>query len=351
VTRADVARFAGVSTAVVSYVVSGGRPVAQPTAARVREAIDILGYRPNGSARALRKGITETLGLILSDSSNPYFAEFAREIEIAASQRGYALMMANSHGDEVVETRLFDEFIGRRVDGLLVGTVGSRPDLYAIRRSGVPAVWIDCPEPVPGYASLGADSFAGASRAVSHLIQRHGHRRVGLVIGEAEQGPADARERGWRHALLNDGLVQGPIAHGPWTRQGGLAAGHELLAAPEPPTAIFASSDLQGIGVLRAAHERALRIPEDLAVVSFDGTTESEFCWPPLTTVRQPVCEMAHAAVEIVLNRPIAPSYRRFEADLLLRQSCGCGPESTDRLGSSKASGADQRTTATGHFA
>lgn len=98
-TRADVARFAGVSTAVVSYVVSGGRPVAPRTAARVREAVDILGYRPNLSARALRKGSTEMLGLILSDSTNPYFAEFAREIEIVAAERGYALLTANAHGD------------------------------------------------------------------------------------------------------------------------------------------------------------------------------------------------------------------------------------------------------------
>lgn len=337
-TRADVARFAGVSTAVVSYVVSGGRPVAPRTAARVREAVDILGYRPNLSARALRKGSTEMLGLILSDSTNPYFAEFAREIEIVAAERGYALLTANAHGDGRVEGRLASDLLGRRVDGLLVGTLDGRPDLFVADQLSVPTVWIDCPGPIPGYASLGTNARAGTQRAISHLIQAHSHRRIGLVIGEAGEASADVREQGWRQALDDADLPTGPIARGSWTRAGGLAAGRELLSAAAPPTAVFASSDLLAIGVLRAAHELGVGIPQDLAVVSFDGTTESEFSWPPLTAVRQPIKEMARAAVEMVLDRQRVPTYHPFEAELVLRQSCGCSAtDAAERAGSSPA--------------
>lgn len=161
-------------------------------------------------------------------------------------------------------------------------------------------------------------------QAISHLIQAHSHRRIGLVIGEAGDASTDVREQGWRQSLDEAALPAGPIARGSWTRAGGLAAGRELLSAAAPPSAVFASSDLQAIGVLRAAHELGVGVPQDLAVVSFDGTTESEFSWPTLTTMRQPIKEMARAAVEIVLDRQAVPRHHPFEADLILRQSCGC---------------------------
>jgi LacI family transcriptional regulator len=325
VTRADVARYAGVSTAVVSYVVNGGpRPVAAATAARVREAVQLLGYRPNVSARALRRGATQMLGLVVSDSTNPFFAEFGQEIEIAAAARGYALMMVNSHGDGGAERRSVEDLVGRQVDGLLVGSIWGRPDLELRHRLSVPTVWIDASGPVPGYPSLGTASLEGSEHAVRHLVEVHGHESVGLVVGTADRPPADPRERGWQQALRAAGLPDGPIARGAWSREGGLEAGRRLLAARNPPPAVFVGSDLQAVGVLRAAHERGLRIPEDLAVVAFDGTKESAFCWPPLSAIRQPVAEMARTAVATVLDPAAPPSYRRFQPELVLRASCGC---------------------------
>ena len=322
VTRADVARYAGVSTAVVSYVInSGPKPVAPATAARVRAAIERLDYQPNRNARALRTGTTEMLGLVLSDSTNPYFVELAATIESVAAKRAHALMVGNSHGDRAAERQLISDLTRRQVDGIMVAIL-ARPDYAAaLHRLTVPIVWLDAAEPVPGYSSLGSDGRQGAALGVSHLVE-HGHTRIGLLIGEL--GTGDTREHGWRETLHAAGLPEGPVAQVSWTREGGLEGGLHLLSAPDRPTAVFASSDLLAVGLLRAARELGLRVPEDVAVVSFDGTKESPFAGPPLTVVRQDIEAMAEKAVALLLDHEPEPSHHSFPTRLVIRQSCGC---------------------------
>ena len=325
-TRANVARYAGVSTAVVSYVINGGpKSVAPHTAARVRNAIDLLNYRPNVNAQALRRGTTEMLGLVLSDPTNPFFTEFAAAIGTAAFVRGHALMIATARGSEDVETRLVEDLVRRQVDGLIVASVFARPDLVIGKvNRNTPTVWIDAPDVIPGYACVRSDSYQGAVTGVQHLAEVHHHRRIGLVVGGVGSPNADPRQRGWQDALSAAGLEPGPFARVEWSREGGYAGGQTLLDLSNPPTAIFASSDLQAIGVLRAAHERGLRVPEDLAVVGFDGTKESEFCWPPLTVVAQPIVKMAEAAVRLVLDDSRPAVYETLPGELVIRRSCGC---------------------------
>jgi LacI family transcriptional regulator len=336
VTRVDVARYAGVSTAVVSYVINGGpKPVAPLTAARVRAAIERLDYRPNGNARALRTGTTEMLGLVLSDSTNPYFVELAAAIEAAAAKRAHALIMGNSHCDRALEQQLISDLTRRQVDGIMVAILAQPAYAADPNRVPVPIVWLDSAEPVPGYSSLGSNGHQGAALGVGHLIQRHGHRSVGLLIGDL--GTGDVREQGWRDTLWAAGLREGPVARVPWTREGGLEGGLQLLAGPDRPTAVFASSDLQAVGLLRAARELGLSVPGDLAIVSFDGTKESEFSSPPLTVVRQNIEAMAQAAVALAVDREPEPSYHPFDTQLVIRQSCGCddpGPQLSDRTAS-----------------
>ena len=324
VTRADVARYAGVSTAVVSYVVNNGpKPVAAQTAARVREAIELLDYRPNVNAQALRRGTTEMLGLILSDATNPFFTELAGAVGRAAHARGYAMMMGSSNGDGETENRLIDDLIRRQVDGLIVASIYQRPTLRAGSTARLPMVWLDNFHDIPGYAGVGPDSHQGARLAVQHLLE-HGHRNIGLIIGIGQGAPIDPREFGWLDTLRRAGISDGSVAHVEWSREGGYAGGLQLLGQPNPPTAIFASSDLQAVGLLHAARELGLRIPEDLAIVAFDGTKESEFSWPPLTVVAQPIQRLAEAAVELLLDGPGNNPHRRFPLDLIIRRSCGC---------------------------
>jgi len=334
VTRTDVARLAGVSSAVVSYVVnSGPRNVAPETRERVLQAIEELGYRPNASARALKRGVSETIGLVISDITNPYFSEYSHAIEEAAAERGLSVIFTNSALAVGPEREVISKMILRGVDGVLLASVLDDPDLDVARAAGIPVVLLDRARPVVGHASVGSN-FREASRiGVEHLIA-HGHRRIGMVTGFTGGATTADREEGWRDALAQAGLEPGPIIRTHFTREGGFDAGTRMLQTELIPTAVYVLSDQQSIGYLNAMHQAGLQLPGDMAVLSFDGTTESKFSWPPLTVMRQPVREMAHAAVELLGKRePGAHVHHSFDSQLVVRRSCGCefGDDRTDQ--------------------
>lgn len=340
VTRDDVARLAGVSSAVVSYVVNGGpKGVSPATEAKVRQAIRTLGYRPNAAARALALGSSEMLAMIVPDAMNPFFASLARAVENAAAERGYTLLIADSQASPSTEHRLIKNFTARRVDGLFICSGLFEPDLRGLEQADIPVVLLNhstdlttaCSPGVArgaesaGVSSVGVAFQEGARMAVEHLIG-HGHKRIGLVMGTNSWGEPDAREVGWRQGIQEAGLIEGPISRVPFTREGGYQAGQELLACVERPSAVFVSSDLQAVGLLCALHEEGLRIPQDLAIFSFDGAPESEYTWPRLSTVAQPLKELAQSALDTLLT-PIpgeGHQAKTFPAELILRASCGC---------------------------
>ena len=323
VTRSDVAKLAGVSSAVVSYVVNNGpRPVADKTAKRVRDAMGKLGYVPNASARALRRGKTETIGLIIGDSLNPFFVQYAFELVTAAAARGKQILIGDSRQSEAIEKGIVDELLSRQVDGLLFASpFASR---YSSELLGVPTVLIDYPGPIPGRLTVGSAAEAGAEALVAHLIS-HGRTRVGLVIGDHGFGNPDPRERGWRNALLAAGLAPGPIVRTSFSREGGYAAAKALLDEDPTLDALFASNDLQAIGALRALNERGVKVPADVAVASFDGTKESEFSWPPLTVAKQQLDLLAAGAIDL-LEESGNEMGKHLQIDTILvrRTSCGC---------------------------
>ncbi|HET7723624.1 MAG TPA: LacI family DNA-binding transcriptional regulator [Propionibacteriaceae bacterium] len=324
-----MAKLAGVSTAVVSYVVNDGpRPVADATAKRVREAMEKLGYVPNASARALRRGKTETIGLVLGDSLNPFFVQYAFELVTAAARKGKQVLIGDARQSEDVERGILDELISRQVDGLLFASPFSNHTIAEIM--GIPTVLIDCPGPIPGKLTVGSAAEAGAQELVAHLAT-HGRQRVGIIIGDHGFGNPDPRERGWRRALADAGLPSGPVARVPFSREGGYAAALALLSQSPRIDALFASNDLQAIGALRAFNESGVRVPEDIAVVSFDGTMESEFSWPPLTVAKQQLDLLAAGAIDL-LETPPSPAGKHLQMDTLLvrRRSCGCEPEEID---------------------
>jgi LacI family transcriptional regulator len=337
VTRNDVARYAGVSTAVVSYVVNGGpKKVAPATEAKVREAIRLLGYRPNAAARALKLGSSETIGLVVPDNSNPFFSLLAHAVEDAAAELGYALVLTNSAGNLAKERRNIRNLAARQVDGVVLSSVLMEPDLADLESADIPAVLLNHSADAPGFNSVGVDLVSGAKSAVEHLIG-HGHTNIALAMGTNTGNYFDGREQGWLQALSEAGLPEGPIVRSPFTRDGGYTAGRRLLASASRPTAIFASSDMQAVGILRALHEAGLSIPDDIAMASFDGSAEAEYSWPPLTTVSQPAREMAEAAVSALIGarRGQEPEHLIFPAKLRVRRSCGCrekltAPETVD---------------------
>lgn len=326
VTRADVARLAGVSTAVVSYVINDGpKRVAPQTEARVRNAVAALRYQPNANARALTTGSPKLLGFIAPDLTNTFFAELGDAIGAAASRRGYDLIVASSHADPELERSITVNLVGRQVDGIIAATVLDAVSLASLPVGGTRRVLVDNSLTAAGVSTVSTDLEEGAHQAVRHLIG-HGYSDIAIVTGRSpDPGRVDARREGWQRALTEAGLVGGAVIETDFTRAGAYHAMRTALGSQKAPRAIFAASDLLAVGVLRALHEAGLRIPEDVALVSFDGSAESDFSWPRLTSLRQPISDIADLAVDGVLGVSSLPqAVQRLRGDLVLRESCGC---------------------------
>ena len=326
-TRGDVAKRAGVSTAVVSYVLNNGpRSVATATKEKVLRAIEELGYSPNAVARALKVRRTNTLGLIVPDIGNPYFAELSKAIEDSAFARGYSLVVGNSSNEPDRERMQIDTFRARQVDGLLLVRTMRHSERVVSRLDGLPTVVLDRIVPGEKLSSVIVDNFGGAYAAVKHLID-HGHRAIACIGGPTGAPLADERVRGWMTAMAEEGLPTKDLSvRGAYSRRGGYELALALLERKERPSAVFASSDLQGVGVLRACYEKGVRVPDDLAVFAFDGTSEAAFTAPPLSVVQQDLSALAESAVSLVLSDLIAasPVHHTAPFELVPRRSCGC---------------------------
>lgn len=327
VTRRDVAQLAGVSDAVVSYVLNGGpRGVSSDKAERVRRAVEKLQYRPNSVARALRLQRSNALGLIIPDAANPFFAELSRAVEEAAYERGYILLVGNSLDSTERERDYVRVFRERQVEGILFVSAAGRFGAVAQDAGGTALIALDRVGSGNSMSSVAVDNRAAAQAVVEHLIG-HGHQRIGCVGGPAELPTSRDRSAGWRAALHSAGLPASPRlrATAPFSRRGGYIATRQLLA--DRPTALFAASEQQAIGSLHALWEAGLRAPDDIALGAFDGTEVAEFTGPPLTVARQPVAEIARRAIDLATAS--APARARHEVvafELVVRRSCGCTP-------------------------
>lgn len=343
VTRDDVARAAGTSPAVVSYVVNNGpRSVAEATRRRVEQAIRETGYRPNGVARALRDRRSRVIGLVVPDSANAFFAGLAQVVENEAYRRGYYLMLGNSAEDGEREAGYVRAFLEQRVVGLVLVSAGSQRRLAAqtataLSSSDAPLVLVHRNHRVKGANVLLVDNEQGARLATSHLIYDHGILQVGCLAGPPGLPLSDERIEGWRSALsaVPSDVADTDVRHSPFNRLRAFEVALDWLQSKAPPRAIFACTDEQAIGVIAAAGRLKLRIPEDLALVSFDGTPNAEYTTPGLTTVEQPLEEIGRRAVDLILKekRHDRRAVERFATRLVVRASCGCGDDSWSLAG------------------
>lgn len=323
VTRADVARYAGVSTAVVSYVLNNGpKPVAPLTRERVLDAVRVLGYRPNAAARALSTGAADMLGLLVNDNRNPFFAELCHALDQASAEMGRSLLIVNSDRTQVTTSEQIRDLISRQIGGLIIADVLTAREQALVDSLGIPAVVIGPFGETDGLRSVGVDFCAGTRESTAHLIG-HGYRDIAFAGSAARY---DERERGWRDAVIEAGLVPGAPLHVPFSYQGGHEAGIRIADADRRPRAVVAASDQIAIGMLAAFGERGIRVPEDVAVVSFDGTVTADFVWPRLTTAVQPLEQMADAAVRALLEPSPPGGHHAFPTHLRIRESCGCSP-------------------------
>jgi LacI family transcriptional regulator len=332
VTRAEVAKEAGTSVAVVSYVINNGpRPVAQATRERVLAAIKKTGYRPNGIARALASGTTRTYGLVVPNIANPFISSMAHALQQEAFADGRVLLLGDSGDDRARELELINNLLHRQVDGLIYTSVDRHPYIDLIQASGTPCVMLDRVEPELNVCSIQVNEQHAARRATRHLIE-HGYRDIAIICGPQEMLNTQDRISGWRLALEEAGLAVRPewIFSTDYTRQGGYDATKQMLAG-ELPRALFATNEQQAFGCLRALSEHGLSAPKDLALVCFNGTLESAFNVPSLTTVRQPVTQMAKKAVEMLKKWDGQPHKYEFDFELEIGESCGCRSLTTSR--------------------
>ncbi|MGW8782624.1 LacI family DNA-binding transcriptional regulator [Streptomyces sp. NPDC055796] len=336
VTRDDVARLAGTSTAVVSYVINNGpRPVAPATRERVLAAIKELGYRPDRVAQAMASRRTDLIGMIVPDARQPFFAEMAHAVEQAAAERGKMVLVGNSDYRDEREVHYLRAFLGMRVSGLILVSQGmSERAASEIEAWDARVVLLhERPEAIDDVAVV-TDDIGGAQLATRHLLE-HGHEYV-ACIGGVENTPsvgdpvADHVE-GWRRAMQESGRsTEGRLFEAPYNRYDAYRVALEVLSGPDRPPAIFCATDDQAIGVLRAARELRIDVPEELAVAGFDDVKEAALTDPPLTTIASDRPAMARAAVDLVLDDAlrVAGSRRerlkQFPSALVIRRSCGC---------------------------
>ncbi|MFS2222855.1 LacI family DNA-binding transcriptional regulator [Pantoea sp. B65] len=326
ITRADVAALAGTSVAVVSYVINNGpRPVAAATRQRVLEAIKQTGYRPNGIARALASGSSKTYGLVVPNISNPFVAAMAHELIQEALKKGMVILLGDAGDDRQRELELIHSLLNRQVDGLFYNSVDRHPYIELIKASGTPLVMLERVDPQLQVSMLRVDERAAARLVTGHLLS-HGYRDVGIISGPQEMLNAQDRVNGWRDAMNSYGLAieANWIFPSPYTREGGYQAACQMLQGDSLPRALFVSNEAQAIGCIRALQEQQIGVPDQLALVCFNGTDQAAFHVPALTCVRQPIQEMAKTAINMLQAWNGEAMLREVSHQLQIGESCGC---------------------------
>lgn len=326
----DVARCAGVSPTTVSYVLNKTRFVSPETEARIRQAIKELNYQPNHVARSLRAKCTMTVGMLVSDIANPFYADIVRGAQDVLSDKHYSLILGNTDETPGRELATLQVLIQKKVDGLIVVATGANIELlHEVSHTGVSIVLVDRQLPGNWLDTVLVDDERGAYEAVRHLLQL-GHRRIGAIVGRIGISTTDNRRRGYEAALHDFGVAVDPtlIQIGHSTIQGGITAARILLDYDPRPTAIFAANNLMTVGALLAIKEQGLCCPKDVAVVGFDDMVWLSAFTPGLTTVAQPSYELGKRAAELLLDRltghqPESPRIVTLPPKLVVRESCG----------------------------
>lgn len=330
VTIRDVAAHAGVSHQTVSRVINGHDAVSPDTRARVQQAIDELGYQPNAIARSMARGRTGMLACIAPNLTDYTFASLIDGAERAARRHDFFLLAAAAP-DETIFAALIEQLVtGRRVEGLIV------INPYADGRhrhlpQNFPVVFAGARPREDAITSVALDDVAAGQMATAHLLQ-HGHRHVALITGPMAEDCSQDRLAGYEAALTAAGQSAQPalIVEGDWSAISGYHAFMELLHAGQRPTAVFAQNDQMAVGVIRAALENGIAVPDQLSVIGVDDIPMASFYTPQLTTLRQDFGEIGQLAAKLLrhaIRRPESHSqHLQLPAQLIVRQSTTNAP-------------------------
>jgi LacI family transcriptional regulator len=324
----EVAEHAQVSVSTVSHVINHTRFVDPETQERVRRAIKLLGYRPNLLARSLRRHETRTIGLLVPDNANPFFAEFARVIEDAGFAEGYSVILCNSDRSETKEETYIDVLLSKQVDGLIVASATERVDLLQrVLDVGVPLVVVDRNLSDLPVSQVLIANEQGGYLAGQYLVEL-GHQRVGCIGGPSDGNPSWGRVLGFTRALAEAGLALAPeaLVSGDFRYTSGETSMRTLLERDLGLTAVFATNDLMALGAMFTLRQAGLQIPDDISVIGFDNILQTSIMVPPLTTVEQSVNDLGQIAIRLlldqILKRTAEPTCLTIPTRLVVRESC-----------------------------
>jgi LacI family transcriptional regulator len=326
----DVARLADVSIKTVSRVFNHGPNVRRDTRDRVFNAAAQLDYKPNQSARRLAANRTFVIGMLYDNPNSDYVIQVQHGALRICREHGYDLLIHPVHSQS---PDLIEEVVGIHRQATVDGFVVLQPvsDLHDLNRAfvehDIPAVRIS-QRPFEGLSRVSVADAEAAIEMTEHLLDL-GHRRIAFIIGHPDHGSSHQRLAGYRDALKRHHVPYDEelVEQGMFDFESGYSCGKKLLRVRPRPTAVFASNDHMAMGVLVAAHESGLEIPRDLSVVGYDDTSFARFAWPPLTTVCQPVVQVAQTATEVLLaqlqGRSNGISNHRLSTEIVVRSSTG----------------------------
>ncbi|CAM3769554.1 Ribose operon repressor [Vibrio aerogenes CECT 7868] len=327
-TMKDIAKLAGVSTSTVSHVINKTRFVSDEIADRVNQAAKSLNYTPSALARSLKMNRTRTFGMLVTTSTNPFFGEVVKGVERSCFQQGYNLILCNTEGDDQRMQSSINTLLERRVDGLILmcpTLAGEHIDAFD-RFPDVPVVVMDWGAMHFTCDKIQDNSLSGGYLATQHLIQS-GHRQIGCVTGPLNRNQALMRYQGYQKAMQDAGLEIKPewVIESNFESDGGYAAYQQLHAQETLPSAVFVCNDMMAMGLINAATNQGVDIPEQLSVIGYDDIYIAKYMTPSLTTIHQPKYRLGTAAVEALLNRlknqPGEPQVVHLEPELVVRDS------------------------------
>ncbi|RBM26303.1 transcriptional repressor PurR [Vibrio tarriae] len=327
-TMKDIARLAGVSTSTVSHVINKSRFVSDEIAERVNNAAQQLNYAPSALARSLKMNRTKTIGMLVTTSTNPFFGEVVKGVERSCYHQGYNLILCNTEGDNQRMKASINTLLQKRVDGLLLmcSTLeGERLDVFD-RYPDIPIVVMDWGPILFASDKIQDNSLQGGYMAAKHLIEC-GHKEIGCITGPLIRHQAQMRYEGYKRALAEAEIAMNPdwIVESDFECEGGYQAFEKLYQRGKLPSALFVSNDMMAMGVIQAASQRGLRIPDDLSLIGYDDVHIAKFMTPALTTIHQPKYRLGKAAVDTLLYRLENPDTTaqvvQLEPTLMVRSS------------------------------
>jgi LacI family transcriptional regulator len=324
----DVAERAGVSVTSVSHYINKTRPISDSLQGRIEQAMAELNFKPNAVARSLRIKQTKSVGVIVPDSANPFFANVTRSIERELFTYHYNVILGNSDGNVDKALRYLKVMTERQVDGLIFIDVGASSSILndLLRVLSIPLVLVDRVVPGVEVDYVTVTNIRGGFDATNHLLAL-GHRRIACLSGPRDLPTSSDRLTGYVRALNEAGIS--PEEHlvyaGDFQIEEGYIGGIHLLGQSPRPTAIFAANDLMAVGVMRAAADFGLSIPADLSVVGFDDIPLARFTNPALTTITQPITQLGVITASFMLRRiqdgSLPPERKVLETDLIIRHT------------------------------